>query len=81
MKIEDKTSIEMLEQFGADQHFNIAKCSAIVCIDQIINTIFKYGTVVEAHKSEDGILFWNKVKMRIWEMRVKEYAKTKGIDY
>ncbi len=81
MEMDDDRAIDMLDQFGADQHFEIAKSSAIVCIDNIIHTIYQYGTVVEEKNTEKGLIFWNKVKLRLWEMRITEYAEIKNINY
>lgn len=77
---EDETAIEMLDQFGADSHFQIAKASAVVCIDQIIETIFKYETIVEADRIKDGISFWHKVKLKLWKMRITEYTDIKNMN-
>ncbi len=77
----DQTVIDMLDRFGAHKHFQIAKNSSIVCIDQIIETIFEFGTKDQVKKMKHKMIAWNLVKLGVWDMTVTEYAKIKEIDY
>ena len=73
----DKMAIDLIEKFGVDVHFRVAKMSAIICIDEILYVLNTRRFADQNNKSILNTTFWHRVKLKVYQMKIVEYYNLK----